>query len=109
MRIEFRGILGEETIETLLLDSYTELASRATITRWLVIGAVRFARQRIQALAHAQATASGKVPPSCSCRTQCRAVTDGAWLVHPPRERPGNRVVGPLRTSLRHQSRRDRR
>ncbi len=62
LHTEFRGIFGEETIEALLLDSYAELASTATVTNWLTIGAERFARQRLQALAHAQATASGKVP-----------------------------------------------
>lgn len=62
LHTEFRGIFGTETIESLLLDSYDELASTATVTRWLVVGAENFARQRLQALAHAQATATGKVP-----------------------------------------------
>jgi protein-tyrosine-phosphatase len=62
LHTEFRGIFGEETIESLLLDSYAELASTATVFQWLVVGAERFARQRLQALAHAQATASGKLP-----------------------------------------------
>ena len=62
LHTEFRGIFGQETVESLLFDSYDELASTATVTRWLVVGAERFARQRLQALAHAQATASGKVP-----------------------------------------------
>ncbi len=62
LHTEFRGIFGAETIESLLLDSYDELASTATVTSWLVVGAERFGRQRLQALAHAQATASGKVP-----------------------------------------------
>ena len=62
LHTEFRGIFGEETIEALLLDSYAELASTATVTNWLAIGAERFARQRLRALAHAQAAASGKVP-----------------------------------------------
>lgn len=62
LHTEFRGIFGEETIESLLLDSYAELASTATITRWLVIGAERFARQRLQALAHAESTAKDKKP-----------------------------------------------
>jgi hypothetical protein len=34
----FCGIFGEETIESLLLDSFAELAAKATVTRWLVIG-----------------------------------------------------------------------
>jgi arsenate reductase (thioredoxin) len=62
LHTEFRGIFGTETIESLLVDSYDELASSATVTRWLVVGAENFARQRLQALAHAQATASGNVP-----------------------------------------------
>jgi arsenate reductase len=62
LHTEFRGIFGEETIEALVLDSYNELASTATITRWLVVGAERFARQRLQALAHAESAAKGKLP-----------------------------------------------
>lgn len=60
LHTEFRGIFGEETIESLLFDSYSELASTATITRWLVVGAERFARQRLQALAHAESAAKDK-------------------------------------------------
>jgi protein-tyrosine-phosphatase len=62
LHTQFRGIFGEETIESLLFDSYAELAARATVTKWLAIGAERFARQRLQALAHAQANSSGRVP-----------------------------------------------
>ncbi len=62
LHAEFRGIFGQETIESLLLDSYEELASTATVTAWLVIGAERFARQRLQALAHAKSSAKGKLP-----------------------------------------------
>jgi arsenate reductase (thioredoxin) len=62
LHTEFRGIFGTETIESLLLDSYAELASTATVTQWLVVGAENFARQRLQALAHAQATAAGRLP-----------------------------------------------
>jgi len=62
LHTEFRGIFGEETIESLLLDSYNELAATAYITRWLVIGAERFTRQRLRALAHAESTAKDKLP-----------------------------------------------
>ena len=62
LHTEFRGIFGQETIESLVFDSYNELASTATVTRWLVVGAESFARQRLQALAHVQATATGRVP-----------------------------------------------
>jgi len=59
---EFRGVFGEETIEALLHSSYAELAATATITNWLTVGAERFARQRLHALAHAQVDAAGRVP-----------------------------------------------
>lgn len=59
---QFRGIFGTETIDSLLLGSCAELAATAMVTNWLVIGAERFARQRLAALARAQAAASGKVP-----------------------------------------------
>ena len=59
---QFRGVFGEETIESLLLSSYHELAFTATVHRWLVLGAERFARQRLQALAHAESRAAGKAP-----------------------------------------------
>lgn len=62
LHTEFRGIFGEETIESLLRDSYDELASTATVTRWLVVGAERYARQRLHALAHAESAARGKLP-----------------------------------------------
>jgi arsenate reductase (thioredoxin) len=60
LHTEFRGIFGQETIESLLFDSYNELASTATVTNWLVLGAERFARQRLQALAHAESAAKEK-------------------------------------------------
>jgi arsenate reductase (thioredoxin) len=62
LHIEFRGIFGEETIESLLLDSYHELASGATVTSFLVIGAERFTRQRLQALSQTHTGTSGKRP-----------------------------------------------
>jgi arsenate reductase (thioredoxin) len=50
LHAEVRAIFGAETIESLLLDSYAELASKATVTSFLVIGAERCARQRLMAL-----------------------------------------------------------
>jgi arsenate reductase (thioredoxin) len=58
----FRGIFGEETIEALLHSSYAELAATATVRNWLSAGPERFARQRLQALAHARIEAAGRVP-----------------------------------------------
>ncbi len=62
LHAQFRGVFGTETIESLLLSSYAELAATATVRNWLVIGAERFARQRLEALAHAESRADGKVP-----------------------------------------------
>jgi arsenate reductase len=62
LHARFRGVFGEETIHALLLDSYQDLAATATVTRWLAVGAERFARQRLEAFAHAQDQAPGTVP-----------------------------------------------
>jgi arsenate reductase (thioredoxin) len=62
LHVQFRGVFGEETIESLVFSSYAELAATATVYRWLVVGAERFARQRLQALAHAESRAAGKAP-----------------------------------------------
>jgi len=60
LHAHFRGVFGEETIEALLLSSYDELATTATVYNWLVIGAERFARQRLEALAHAESRAENR-------------------------------------------------
>jgi hypothetical protein len=39
LHTEFRGIFGQETIESLLLGSYAELAATATVTNWLAASA----------------------------------------------------------------------
>ena len=62
LHAQFRGVFGAETIESLLLSSYQDLAATATVHNWLVIGAERFARQRLEALAHSESPAAGKVP-----------------------------------------------
>lgn len=59
---EFEGRFGEETILQLLVDSYWALAARATVTNWLVLNAEVFARQRLQALAHAEAPPPDRTP-----------------------------------------------
>jgi len=75
LHTEFRGIFGTETIEALFHSSYNELAAKATVTRWLIVGAERFARQRLQALAYR---------PPCSRGLRLRRVANrrrplGAW------------------------------
>jgi protein-tyrosine-phosphatase len=58
----FEGVFGEETTETLLLDSYSELGKSASGSRWLVLSAERFAKQRLEALVHAESKAEGRPP-----------------------------------------------
>jgi arsenate reductase (thioredoxin) len=58
----FRGVFGVETIEALLLDSFAELARANPDQAWLVLSAERFARQRLDALAHADGQVVGAVP-----------------------------------------------
>ena len=84
LHAQFRGVFGEETIDSLLLSSYQDLAATATVHNWLVTGAERFARQRLQALAHAESRAAGKVP---SVRFLCvhgagRSQMALGWFAH---------------------------
>ena len=58
----YEGVFGEETIERLLQDSYVSVAATATVNRWLMIGTERFARQRLEALIHAETPAEGRAP-----------------------------------------------
>jgi arsenate reductase (thioredoxin) len=48
---EFRGTYGPETIERFLYSSYDQLASQASVTKFLPLIAERFGRQRLRALA----------------------------------------------------------
>jgi len=59
---KFRGVFGLETIESFVFDSFGEMAARATITTWLVVGAERYAKERLEALAHSQSDLEDKVP-----------------------------------------------
>jgi len=62
LHARFAGVFGEETIEALVLDSFNELAQKATVTRWLVLSSERFAEQRLRALIHAEDRSVKKVP-----------------------------------------------
>jgi protein-tyrosine-phosphatase len=58
----FRGTFGLETVRDLVFDSYIELAVTATVDRWLIVGAERFADQRLRALIHADDHSATRVP-----------------------------------------------
>lgn len=58
----FAGVFGKETVERCVFDSYTALARTATVTAHLPTLAVRFARDRLTALAHAEGRLAKDVP-----------------------------------------------
>jgi arsenate reductase len=74
---EFEGVFGEETIEQLVTDSYRGLEATADVTRWLVVSAERFVRQRLQALIHAETRSEGRRPAVLFLCVR-RTLTDGA-------------------------------
>jgi arsenate reductase (thioredoxin) len=57
---EFGGVFGTETIERFLSSSYDQFAAHATIPRFLLLLAERFARQRLQALARVEGHSDGR-------------------------------------------------
>ncbi len=62
LQSKFKGTFGYETVETSVFDSFNRLATRATVTTWLVVGAERFARERLEALVHADDPDAKKIP-----------------------------------------------
>jgi protein-tyrosine-phosphatase len=59
---KFHGVFGKETVERFVMESYDKLAATATVTRWLVVGAEKYALQRLEALAHSQDQSGTGVP-----------------------------------------------
>ncbi len=62
LQSKYRGVFGIETVREMVFDSYQQLASTAKVTKWLVIGAERFATQRLDALVYAEDRSDEKVP-----------------------------------------------
>ena len=95
LHARFQGVFGQETIETLVLDSFQRAGGEATVTRWLVVGTERFARAAPGSSRPSRGPLAeegpGRLVPVCSQR---RAVPDGARLVHPFRRGPC-RSLGP--------------
>jgi len=59
---KFHGIFGRETIDAFVLESYDEIAKRATVTKWLTVTAEKFALQRLEALAHTRDHTLKRIP-----------------------------------------------
>jgi arsenate reductase len=62
LQTKYRGVFGIESVREMVFDSYQQLASTAKVTKWLVIGAERFATQRLDALVHAEDRSGERVP-----------------------------------------------
>ncbi|MGO8863205.1 MAG: arsenate reductase ArsC [Acidimicrobiales bacterium] len=62
LQAKFKGVFGQETIMALLEDSFDELAATARIKEYLVVGAKRFATQRLKALVQAADQTRTRVP-----------------------------------------------
>ncbi|MFB7411406.1 arsenate reductase ArsC [Streptomyces sp. NPDC056202] len=63
LAIRHRGRFSPETVQRLLVDSYTRLAAHAHVRTHLVVLAERFAAERLDALAHAANPAAGSGRP----------------------------------------------
>ncbi len=59
---KFHGIFGLETIEAFVFQSYDDLAKTATVTKWLTVGAEKYALQRLEAMAHTQDHSLKQIP-----------------------------------------------
>jgi protein-tyrosine-phosphatase len=59
---EFAGTFSPATVEQYVLDSYEQLARRATTFTFVPLLAERFARQRLQALARSERPQADRVP-----------------------------------------------
>lgn len=62
LAVRFSGVFGKETVERCVFDSYTALARSATVTTHLPTLAIRFANDRLTALAHAEGRVEKRVP-----------------------------------------------
>ena len=94
LHAKFHGIFGLESIEAFVFESYDELAKTATVTKWLTVAAEKFARQRLEALAHSQDHSAERSRRALPVRAQRRALSDGARLVQPSGRRSCHRMVG---------------
>lgn len=59
---QFTGMVGEETVERVVFESYTALARTATVTIHLATLAEKFARDRLTALAQSRGFIAKSVP-----------------------------------------------
>jgi arsenate reductase (thioredoxin) len=59
---QYKGTFSQETIDDMVFDSYLKRAANATVTRWLVVGTERFARERLEALARTATRTDASAP-----------------------------------------------
>jgi arsenate reductase (thioredoxin) len=58
----YPDVLSRESIAGLVLDSYTRMAARATVTKWLVPFAEKLAKERLEALTLLEESARKTIP-----------------------------------------------
>ena len=104
LHTKFHGIFGLETIEAFVFESFDEMAKTATVTKWLIVAAEKYALQRLEALAHSQDhSAKSGSRRALPVRAQRRALPDGPGLVQPSGRRACHCVVGWFRAGIRAQ------
>jgi protein-tyrosine-phosphatase len=89
LKSEFHGIFDDETIEHFVVDSYERLAATAKVKTFVSVMSERFARQRLQAMAHIETTESGTPSVLFLCvHNAGRSQMAAGWL----RSMAGDRV-----------------
>jgi len=62
LTVKFSGVFGAETIERYVLESYTALLRTSTVTAHLATNTIRFATDRLTALAHVKGEIAHPIP-----------------------------------------------
>lgn len=83
LQAEFKGTFDNETIEHFLVDSFKRLSERARVKTYIGVQAERFARERLQAMAHLEDSAPGTPGVLFLCvHNAGRSQMAAGWLRH---------------------------
>jgi arsenate reductase (thioredoxin) len=109
---EFRGVVSAETVERLVKESYELLRAGAAVLTFLPVLTVRFARERLQALAQTEGRIEKAMPEALfvcvhnAGRSQIAAalthhLSNGAISVRSAGSRPGEEILPLVQEALR--------
>lgn len=89
LHYRYEGVFGTETIEALLLDSYTKMAEKARVKDWLVAFAEKLTRERLDALLRSEDHSPKKLPTVLFLCTHNAGRSQMAlgWFTHLGRDR----------------------